>query len=821
MMKRALLGATTALITALPALVVPTAQAQPACDPFTRPAVDEAVPTAREVLGFDLGQREVTTAESDRYLQAVADSSAKVTDDVLATSSRGRPLRYAVVGKPENTTPGALAGIGEKLGLLRDPKTPEPVARRIIDDTPSVLWVAGNVHGDEESGTGAALRVLYELTARTDCTAPSILDDAVVVVLPTQNPDGRELDTRRTATGFDANRDWFARTQPETDGKLEKLRELPPQMFVDAHEMGSDDYFFPPNADPVYHDIGETPLDWVYERYGPAMQRAFGRFGIPYFNGSSYDLMYMGYGDTVPLTGFNAAGMTFEKNEDDPIAERVQEHYTAIWSTLMSAGAQDAELRAQWRAAHLEAYRQGRAGELEPNRLYWNDGEITNPVPDIRIKHYFLRTDDPAKSEGVQRLARRLQRMDVDVRRLTAPLVVPDYTPYGRPGGETTLPAGTLWIPLAQGQKHWIQAMLGESSYVPFPYFYDVTVWSGPLLENLDGGRSGADLNPVAAPLPPQPEPSARALDAPKTAVWQTSRSGAAVESAGWLRHWLGEHRVDFGDLTAQQIAGGALSDYRALVIPNGDGDAAFEALGPAGRGALTDWVRGGGKLIALRDSATLAARLGLTSATHAEPTSDVPGALVRTELDPASPLAEGVGPTVWSMYEYDQVWTAPPEASAARFPSAGDPDWHVSGFAEGAEELHGKTAVVDENVGEGRVVLFGFEPNYRAFTNGAARMLGNALAGDRPETPVRRAVAPPQGPTDSATGRLVISVRPEVADQVRGMLHRRSAEFTETGEGRFLVDLGGMTADEHPWARDLAGEVAGLGSSVRAIRLP
>ena len=71
--------------------------------------------------------------------------------------------------------------------------------------------------------------------------------------------------------------------------------------------MGRATYFFPPNADPVYHDIGETPLDWIYDVYGTAMQAAFGRFSIPFFNGDVYDLFYMGYGDTVPATGFNAA----------------------------------------------------------------------------------------------------------------------------------------------------------------------------------------------------------------------------------------------------------------------------------------------------------------------------------------------------------------------------------------------------------------------------------------------------------------------------------------------------------------------------------
>ena len=139
---------------------------------------------------------------------------------------------------------------------LMDPRTRAAEARAIAERDPAILWIAGNVHGGEESGTDASLKVLYELADRSDCAAQRILDNAIVVLLPTQNPDGREADTRQNAYGFDMNRDWFARTQPETDGKLEMVRRYPPVLFIDAHEMGgSNNYFFPPNADPIYHEI--------------------------------------------------------------------------------------------------------------------------------------------------------------------------------------------------------------------------------------------------------------------------------------------------------------------------------------------------------------------------------------------------------------------------------------------------------------------------------------------------------------------------------------------------------------------------------------
>ena len=68
-----------------------------------------------------------------------------------------------------------------------------------------------------------------------------------------------------------------------------------------------------------------------------------------------------------------------------------------------------------------------------------------------------------------------------------------------------------------------------------------------------------------------------------------------------------------------------------------------------------------------------------------------------------------------------------------ARFPGGGTEDFFVSGFARGESELGGTAAVVDEPVGDGRVVLFSTDPNYRAWTLGHAE-----------DAPERRARAEP-----------------------------------------------------------------------------
>ncbi|MPZ97527.1 MAG: carboxypeptidase, partial [Propionibacteriales bacterium] len=280
-MRALILAAATAVTVPLlsPALTSIPAQAAD-CDPFTTsPEYAGRVPTGEDVLGFPLGSQEVTSAESDTYVEAVDAASERVSTGVLATSHQGRPLTYAIVGSRRD-----VARAQHAARVLRDPETSAKKAAKVAADSPAVAWVAGNVHGNEESGTDAALRLLHDLADRTDCAAGQIRDNTVVVIQPTQNPDGREADTRRNVYGFDLNRDWFARTQPETDGKLELLRDLPPVLFVDDHEMGADGFFFPPNADPVYHDIPDRSIDWINDLYGAAMAAEFDRREIPFFN---------------------------------------------------------------------------------------------------------------------------------------------------------------------------------------------------------------------------------------------------------------------------------------------------------------------------------------------------------------------------------------------------------------------------------------------------------------------------------------------------------------------------------------------------------
>ena len=65
--------------------------AAPTCDPFTPPTFRGEVPTGNEVLGFDLGSQEVTSAEADEYVAAVDAASPHTMSETTAMMLKTRP----------------------------------------------------------------------------------------------------------------------------------------------------------------------------------------------------------------------------------------------------------------------------------------------------------------------------------------------------------------------------------------------------------------------------------------------------------------------------------------------------------------------------------------------------------------------------------------------------------------------------------------------------------------------------------------------------------------------------------------------------------
>jgi hypothetical protein len=396
---------------------------------------------------------------------------------------------------------------------------------------------------------------------------------------------------------------------------------------------------------------------------------------------------------------------------------------------------------------------------------------------------------------------------------------------------------------MAQQQKHWIQTILGEDTYVPFPYFFDVSGWNNALLLNVTGGRSGAVLDPSASRLSVLPEPPAPELpeELPSVGVYQLSSTAtSARQSTGWLRYLLErEWHLPYRLLTSADIAAGDLAGIDVLLVPNGPALTAFAALGATGRQAIVDWVNGGGRYVGWRRGGTvLAAQLGITTATLREPASEVAGALLRVLVDGDSPLGGGVGSFNWAFYDFDLVMDASdPQHVAASYPDAASDDFFISGFGQGHEELGGTAALLDEPVGDGRVVLFSTDPNFRAWTIGMQRFLRNAILGPDERAGRAAAAGSPARADEEAQAKasaralpalespIRIAVRPGSAGETSELLQSFGARFHVRrlpGKVSFLVvNPGGLAADEHPYVTELAERLARSGAEVIAFKAP
>jgi hypothetical protein len=906
-----LVAALTPLLTGTSASAIP--QATP-CSPDPAAHLD-SVPSPETSLGFPLGAgqpRVVTNAEIRDYLSAVDKASDRVVTGTMGTSVLGQPLEYAVVSNERQAKQGTLDEIAAEIRGLRDPRGMKAdKASRIAADQPAIVWIAGNVHGGEKSGADAALKTLYELAAGLSCAVQQRNDNLITVILPTQNPDGRDASRRQNEFGFDLNRDWFARTQPETDSKIELIRQFPPQVFIDAHEMGGRRYFFPPNADPIHHEIANEPVDWI-NRIGEANKAGFGYNGACtdtvttecYFNYDVYDLFYMGYGDTVPATGFGAAGMTYEKGSASAVEDRVRQQFNTQWATLGWAAANKREVLNSYYKIWIDALAEGQAGALEPNEVVQPTNTVQFPVPDIKIRSYFLM---PGRQlADVRRLVERLRQMDVEVYEVKKPLTVPNARIFGgRTGTDVAVPAGAYWIPMDQPQKHWIQATLGEDPYVPFPYFYDVSSWSNPLLMGIDTIYTGDDVRPQAdlvkrieggrpetAPdtgsyrypldsasaaqltfqllgqgvaavrdpdsnlvgvpgaavtpavdrlaaslgvtLTPSPSPAAGpTIDLPDVGLFRGTGISTTSGSYGEARYVLGQRwGLDVKPVTTADINDNtpAFTDRMVLLVP--DGGSATGGLTATGQTNLRNWIAQGHTYVGLRNEGTRMARAaGLTSTTEKVKPADylVIGSHLRVDVDGRSPVALGRPAEDFEFNNGDPILNpSTTGVNVLSYPS--DDTFWYNGYTVDADALKGTAAVVDEPTGAGRAVLFAFNPLFRAYNESGLQLVANALlypaAGARAPlrapsvNPARAAAAAKPAPANLGGEWRPIRIQVAAGDLARTQQvvdrYTHTATVAVAGGSAYLTipNPRGMQFDEHPFLRDLVGDL-------RAARIP
>ena len=154
------------------------------------------VPSPDAHFGFRLGaDRRLATADDiERYFTLVASQSDRVKLVDLGKTTDGHAMPAAVISAPENIR--NLDRIRAANLRLSDPRTLEPdEARRLAATQKVIVAIGGSIHASEIGATQAASELLHTLVTATDAQTLSVLQNVVVVLIPSLNPDGQRLVT--------------------------------------------------------------------------------------------------------------------------------------------------------------------------------------------------------------------------------------------------------------------------------------------------------------------------------------------------------------------------------------------------------------------------------------------------------------------------------------------------------------------------------------------------------------------------------------------------------------------------------------------------
>src|SRR5215510_1229686 len=250
-------------------------------------AQSTAIPSPKSVLGFTPGDDRTIAGWSQitDYFERLDRASDRVLVQTLGQSTLKRPLIVAFISARENIL--ALSKYKEIQQQLADPRkiTITLQRDRLLANGKVVVTISCSIHSTEIVASQMSMQLAYELATAQDADTRAILENTILLLIPSPNPDGIDIVAdwyRKTLgtpyegreppelyhhyAGHDDNRDWFMLNLKETQLITRLLwQEWFPQIVYDVHQQGSNGsrFFIPPFYDPPNPNISPLLLRQV------------------------------------------------------------------------------------------------------------------------------------------------------------------------------------------------------------------------------------------------------------------------------------------------------------------------------------------------------------------------------------------------------------------------------------------------------------------------------------------------------------------------------------------------------------------------------
>lgn len=580
--------------------------------------------------------------------------------------------------------------------------------------------------------------------------------------------------------GHDNNRDWYAFTQVETQLAVDKLHNVwHPQIVHDIHQQGplGSRLFLPPYMPPVEPNVPKKIIEG-YTELGSYMAGEMRKAG---FQGVTTNSTYDAWSPSRAYSHYHGGVRILSETASARLATPL----TVKFDQLNSREGYDpkkesANFGPVWRggewglrditntmttAAFFLLKHSAQNREAWMRRFYEIGKEAVRPRRKGELFGFLI-----PPSNNRNRLIEILWRGEVGT---APPKVGTQFTLKNR-----RLPEGTVLVRMDQPYGAFAKTLLEAQHYPnlrnseghPIPP-YDVTAHTLPLLFDTEvqpvlspfryaeatGVITQTSGGAIAVSLAP-PRPGEKNLAIYKSHVPSMDR--------GWTQWLLDDKAPHYRILDDKAIKDGRLGErYYAIIIPdqpraailNGHRPGAMPpeytgGLGEQGVKALREFVEEGGTLICLNRASDFAIeqfKLPVKNVVDGLPRTQffVPGSILRIELDMSHPIAKGMSKESIAWVENSPVFeisgtgaspvnaatqgttgnmTVPSVKIIAHYPANKDP--LLSGWLLGGDRIKGKAALVEVGLGKGRIILFGFRPQYRGQSLATYPLLFNAI---------------------------------------------------------------------------------------------
>jgi len=244
------------------------------------------VPTPESVLGHKPGDDFYLAnyQESRNYFRKLAASSDRIKLITVGKTTRGLDWEIAIISSPKNLAELDRYKLTSQR-LARGRGLDDETAHKLAREGKAIVHIDGGLHSTEVAGAQQSIALAYKLVStQGDPEIDSILDNVILMLWPTLNPDGQDEvvswyrknlgtpyevsplpDLYQEYVGHDNNRDGYMNNMLESRDVTKTELEWDPVVFYCHHQTAPfpTRIFIPPFTEPISSNINPLMARWL------------------------------------------------------------------------------------------------------------------------------------------------------------------------------------------------------------------------------------------------------------------------------------------------------------------------------------------------------------------------------------------------------------------------------------------------------------------------------------------------------------------------------------------------------------------------------